>query len=187
MSLVLGYVCMKVHLYINMRSVSIWWFVATRCKLYCVVCCYTMQALFCSLLRHHTSSIMCFVPYTIQTLFCGLFLHHTSFILGLESNNIYIHYKTILPEIYDICQQLTGRSRIPMEMDVERTSSYWQGDVLCKVFLFISVYWYLRQFSYHMVLVSFYSNTSSVTCGPGTANHFGAHKFTSGFSGVHVV
>ena len=39
----------------------------------------------------------------------------------------------------------------------------------------------------HMVLVSFYSNTTSVTRGVGTANHSGAPQFTSDFSGVCVI
>ena len=38
-----------------------------------------------------------------------------------------------------------------------------------------------------MVLVSFYSNTTSVTRGVGTANHSEAPPFTSDFSGVCVI
>jgi hypothetical protein len=53
-------------------------------------------------------------------------------------------------------------------------------------FLFIYVCWCPTRFPYHMMFVSFNSNTTGATCAAGTANHCEAHEFTPAFNGVCV-
>ena len=58
--------------------------------------------------------------------------------------------------------------------------------VLSMLFVFIFVYRCLTRFSYHMVFVSFNSNTTGVTHGTGTAYPSGALSSTPDFNGVRV-
>ena len=53
------------------------------------------------------------------------------------------------------------------------------------LFVFIYVYWYSTRLPYQIMFVSFYSNTSDVTCGAGSANPPGALLFTSDFSTIY--
>ena len=52
------------------------------------------------------------------------------------------------------------------------------------LFVFIYVYLCPTQLQYHMMFVSFKSNTMGVTCWTGTANPSGAPEFTICFSGI---
>jgi len=49
------------------------------------------------------------------------------------------------------------------------------------LFVFIFIYWCPTRSPYQMMLVSFNSNTTGVTCGAGTAHPSGAPEFTTGF------
>ena len=58
--------------------------------------------------------------------------------------------------------------------------------VLIKSIVCIYVCWCPTQFVYHMMFVSFNSNTTGATGGAGTANPWEAHEFTPAFSEVRV-
>jgi len=65
--------------------------------------------------------------------------------------------------------------------------------LFCRGFMFYLCYLYFftytgvkHDFHNQTMFVSFNSNMMGVTCGAGTANHFGAPGFTPGFSGIRV-
>jgi hypothetical protein len=58
--------------------------------------------------------------------------------------------------------------------------------VLIMSIVFIYVCWCPTRFPYHILFVSFNSNTTGATCGTGTVNPCEEHEFTPAVSGIRV-